>query len=50
VRELGAAYLGGRSLTALAGAGQVAARTPAALHAASAAFGWPVAPVCPWVF
>jgi predicted acetyltransferase len=50
VRELGAVYLGGRSLAALAGAGQVEARTPAALHAASAAFGWPVAPVCPWVF
>jgi predicted acetyltransferase len=50
VRELGAAYLGGRSLTALAAAGQVEARTPAALHAATAAFGWSVAPVCPWVF
>ncbi|HEY0189448.1 MAG TPA: GNAT family N-acetyltransferase [Cellulomonas sp.] len=50
VRELGAAYLGGRSLRALAEAGLVEARTPAALHAATTAFGWPLAPVCPWIF
>ncbi len=50
VRELGAVYLGGRSLTALATAGLVRARTTAALHTATAAFGWPLAPVCPWVF
>jgi predicted acetyltransferase len=49
VRELGAAYLGGRSLTALAGAGLVTGRAEV-LHRASTAFGWPVAPVCPWVF
>ena len=50
VRELGAAYLGGRSLAALAAAGQVTATRPDALHRAATAFGWPVAPVCPWVF
>jgi predicted acetyltransferase len=50
VRELGAAYLGGTSLAVLASAGLVAERTPGALAAASTAFGWPVAPVCSWVF
>lgn len=50
VRELGAAYLGGRSLTALAQAGLVTAATPAALQRASTAFGSALAPVCPWVF
>ncbi|GIG35769.1 GNAT family N-acetyltransferase [Cellulomonas pakistanensis] len=50
VRELGAAYLGGRSLAALAAVGQVTAARPDALHRAATAFGWPVAPVCPWVF
>lgn len=50
VRELGAAYLGGRSLSALAAVGQVTTRDPAVLHRAATAFGWPVAPVCPWVF
>lgn len=50
VRELGAAYLGGRSLAALAAVGQVTAASPAALHRAATAFGWPVAPVCSWDF
>ncbi|MGF0116248.1 GNAT family N-acetyltransferase [Promicromonospora sp. Marseille-Q5078] len=50
VRELGAAYLGGTSLAALARAGLVAERSPGALAHASAAFGWPVAPACGWVF
>jgi predicted acetyltransferase len=50
VRELGAAYLGGRSLAALAAVGQVTATRPDALHRAATAFGWPVAPFCPWVF
>ena len=50
VRELGAAYLGGRSLAALAAVGQVGAARPDVLHRAATAFGWPVAPVCPWVF
>ncbi|HWS59001.1 MAG TPA: GNAT family N-acetyltransferase [Actinotalea sp.] len=50
VRELGAAYLGGVSLVALAAAGQVAERTPGTLARAATAFGWPQAPVCGWVF
>lgn len=50
VRELGAAYLGGTSLAALATAGLVTEHTPGALGTAATAFGWPVAPVCSWVF
>ncbi|WP_277212504.1 GNAT family N-acetyltransferase [Isoptericola croceus] len=50
VRELGAAYLGGTSLAGLAAAGRVDELTPGALAAASTAFGWPVAPLCSWVF
>ncbi len=50
VRELGAAYLGGTSLAALGAAGLVTEHSPGALARASAAFGWPVAPVCSWVF
>ncbi|NDO91365.1 GNAT family N-acetyltransferase [Cellulosimicrobium composti] len=50
VRELGAAYLGGTSLAALGAAGLVTAHSAGALARASAAFGWPVAPVCSWVF
>ncbi len=40
VLELGAAYLGGPSLEALAQAGRVRELTPRALAAASVAFGW----------
>ncbi|NCT91729.1 GNAT family N-acetyltransferase [Cellulomonas sp. APG4] len=50
VRSLGSAYLGGVTLAALAGAGLVTEVRPGALAAASTAFGWPVAPVCSWVF
>jgi len=50
VRELGAAYLGGTSLAALAAAGQLTARTPDALARASVAFGWPLAPTFNWIF
>ncbi|MFC8921403.1 enhanced intracellular survival protein Eis [Cellulosimicrobium sp. NPDC057127] len=50
VRELGAAYLGGVTLASLAAAGFVAEHAPGTLAAASAAFAWPVAPVCSWVF
>lgn len=50
VRELGAAYLGGRSLTALAAAGLVSELRPGAAAAATAAFSWWLAPVCGWVF
>jgi predicted acetyltransferase len=50
VRELGATYLGGRSFGALARAGLVVEHRPGAVLAASAAFGWPTAPLCSWVF
>lgn len=46
IAELGAAYLGGATLAALASAGRVGARDPRALAAASAAFAGAVAPVC----
>ena len=44
VATLGAAYLGGTSLTALAAAGRVRELRPGALAAASTAFGWHRAP------
>jgi predicted acetyltransferase len=44
--ELGAAYLGGTTLTSLAAAGRVEERTPGALAAASHGFGGAVAPWC----
>lgn len=50
VRDLGAAYLGGPSLAALAAAGLVAEHRPGALTRAATAFGWPVPPGCSWVF
>lgn len=50
VRELGAAYLGGRTLAGLAQTGLVTVHDPSALATASAAFAWPVAPVSSWVF
>ncbi|MDR7381874.1 GNAT family N-acetyltransferase [Promicromonospora iranensis] len=55
VRELGAAYLGGTSLAALAAAGLVTehrrqGQQTSALARASTAFGWPVAPGSSWVF
>lgn len=50
VTELGAAYLGGTSLAALASAGRVEEHTDGSLLRAASAFGWPVAPVCSWVF
>ncbi|GAA2389433.1 GNAT family N-acetyltransferase [Streptomyces glaucosporus] len=50
VRELGAAYLGGVSLTALAGAGRVRELRPGTLAAAAAAFSSPVAPWLPHGF
>ncbi len=48
VRELGAAYLGGRSLAALRTAGLATEHRLGMLAATSTAFGWPVAPVCSW--
>ncbi|AXG77851.1 GNAT family N-acetyltransferase [Streptomyces paludis] len=50
VRELGAAYLGGTSLTALAGAGRVRELRKGALAEASSAFGSDVAPWLPHGF
>jgi predicted acetyltransferase len=55
VRELGAVYLGGRTLAALAAAGLVTehprpGEQVSALARASTAFGWPVAPGSSWVF
>ena len=46
VRELGTVYLGGPSLGELHRAGLVTEHRPGAVAAASAAFGWPVAPFC----
>jgi predicted acetyltransferase len=50
IRELGAAYLGGRGLRALADAGLVDERTSGAVDAATVAFMSPRAPLCDWVF
>ncbi|MGW2020277.1 GNAT family N-acetyltransferase [Streptomyces sp. NPDC001927] len=50
VRELGAAYLGGTSLTSLAAAGRVRELRAGALVEASVAFGSPVAPWLPHGF
>jgi predicted acetyltransferase len=50
VLELGAAYLGGVSLDALARAGRVVQRTPGALARASVAFGWHRLPAATEVF
>ncbi|SEB26068.1 MULTISPECIES: GNAT family N-acetyltransferase [unclassified Mycobacterium] len=47
VRELGAVYLGGVDLQALASAGLVREFTPGLVHRAAVAFGWPVAPGVP---
>ncbi len=49
VRDLAAAYLGGESLAALAGAGLVTG-DPATVLTTAAAFGWPVAPYNSWIF
>jgi predicted acetyltransferase len=50
VRALGAAYLGGTKLGALAGAGLVTEIRPGALAALSAAMSWDPAPWSPTVF
>ncbi|HEY8472697.1 MAG TPA: GNAT family N-acetyltransferase [Natronosporangium sp.] len=44
ITELGAAYLGGTSLAALAAAGRVRELRPETLAPVAAGFGWPVAP------
>lgn len=50
VTELGAAYLGGTRLGALAGSGLVAELRPDATRQLSAALTWDPAPWCPMVF
>ncbi|NJP68794.1 GNAT family N-acetyltransferase [Streptomyces spiramenti] len=50
VREVGAAYLGGTSLTGLARAGRVRELRAGALARATTAFGWDVAPWLPHGF
>jgi predicted acetyltransferase len=50
VRELGAAYLGGTRLGALADAGLVTEHRPGALARLSAAMSWNPSPWCPVVF
>lgn len=50
VRELGAAYLGGTRLGALAGAGLVRELRPGALAPLSAAMSWDTSPWCPAIF
>ncbi len=50
VRELGSAYLGGVSLASMAAAGLVVEHRPGTLHAAAVGFGWPVAPVCSFIW
>jgi predicted acetyltransferase len=50
VRALGAAYLGGTRLGALAGAGLVAEIRPGSVAALSAAMSWDPAPWCPGSF
>ncbi|MGZ4612344.1 MAG: sterol carrier protein domain-containing protein, partial [Kineosporiaceae bacterium] len=50
VRDLTSAYLGGDTLTALAAAGLVREERPGTLQPAAAAFSWPVAPYCGWLF
>lgn len=50
VHALGAAYLGGTRLGALAAAGQVAEPRPGAIAVLSAAMSWDPAPWCPVIF
>lgn len=50
VETLGAAYLGGTRLGALAGAGLAAELRPGAVAALSAALAWDPAPWCPAIF
>ncbi len=50
VRTLGAAYLGGTRLAALAAAGLATEATPGSVAALSAAMSWDPAPWCPMIF
>jgi predicted acetyltransferase len=50
IEALGAAYLGGTPLTALAAAGRVSTTDPLRLNDLSVAFGWSRQPWCPVIF
>jgi len=50
IADLGAAYLGGTPLTALAAAGRLTELVPGALLPTATAFAWPVAPSTGWGF
>lgn len=50
INELSAVHLGARSLAEFAGSGRVVEHTPGALFAASAGFGWPIAPAALEIF
>lgn len=50
ITDVGAAYLGGTSLAALAAAGRVRELRPGTLNVASTAFGWHRMPTAPEVF
>jgi predicted acetyltransferase len=50
ITQLGAAYLGGTRLGALAGAGLVTELRPGAVRRLSAAMSWDPAPWCPVIF
>lgn len=50
IRDLSAAYLGGETLTSLAGAGLVREHRDNAVLRAAAAFAWPIAPHNSWLF
>lgn len=50
IADLGAAYLGGASLAALAAAGRVTELVPGSLAPAATAFSWPVTPSTGWGF
>src|SRR6201999_428973 len=50
IADLGAVYLGGTRLGALAGAGRVRQRRTGAISRLSAALAWDPAPWCPLIF
>ncbi len=50
VAALGAAYLGGTGLKAMADAGLITEATPGSLAALSTAMSWEPAPWCPMTF
>ncbi|MDQ1683525.1 MAG: hypothetical protein QOC82_262 [Frankiaceae bacterium] len=50
IEALGAAYLGGTTLTSLAAAGRIGTTDPLRLNDLSVALGWPRQPWCPVIF